>query len=110
MEIVALNERIVFQEVSVSEDDIGNRKNVWVDCCSRFATISGESGKESTVIGVTTEVENICFTIRYCQAGLEMKSKTHRILFRGEVYNILYVEHLNYKKKALKFHCEKVRG
>ncbi len=36
-------------------------------------------------------------------------SVTHRILFRDQVYDIVSVDHLNYKKKCLKFTCRKVR-
>lgn len=32
-----------------------------------------------------------------------------RILFRGEIYSILFVDHMNYKKISLKFRCEKAR-
>ena len=37
----------------------------------------------------------------------EVTADGFRILFQGEVYNIVAVDHMNYKKKALKFRCEK---
>ena len=32
-----------------------------------------------------------------------------RVEFNGEIYNIAAVDHMNYKKKTLKFRCEKAR-
>ena len=48
-------------------------------------------------------------TVRYCKKTAGMRSVTHRILFRDQVYDIVSVDHLNYKKKCLKFTCRKVR-
>ena len=39
----------------------------------------------------------------------EVTADGFRILFQGEIYNIVAVDHMNYKKKALKFRCEKAR-
>lgn len=32
-----------------------------------------------------------------------------RIVFDGDVYNIVSIDHMNFKKKSLKFKCEKER-
>lgn len=48
-------------------------------------------------------------TVRYCKKTAGIRSVTHRILFRDQVYDIVSVDHLNYKKKCLKFTCRKVR-
>lgn len=36
-------------------------------------------------------------------------STTHRIIFRDEIYDITNVDHMNFRKKCLKFSCRKVR-
>lgn len=84
MEIALLNVKVTFQKNSVVSDTIGNRKNVWEDYYTCHATVSGEGGQEKAAAGF-------------------------RILFGGEIYNISAVDHMNYKKKALKFRCEKAR-
>ncbi|WP_416372883.1 phage head closure protein [Helicobacter typhlonius] len=48
-------------------------------------------------------------TIRYCKKASEIGSTTHRIIFKGEIYDITNVDHTNFKKKCLKFSCRKVR-
>ena len=109
MKVSLLNEKILFQKSAVVSDAIGNRKNAWDDYYSCFATIGGESGKEKLEAGLTVDDASISFTVRYCSKLVDIMSTGFRILFRGEIYNILSVDHMNYKKKSLKFRCEKVR-
>ena len=52
---------------------------------------------------------DIAFTIRFCKRAAEVTADGFRILFQGEVYNIVAVDHMNYTKKVLKFRCEKAR-
>ena len=109
MKVSLLNEKILFQKSVVVSDAIGNRKNAWEDYYSCFATIGGESGNEKSEAGQIVDGASITFTVRYCIQLVDIVSTGFRILFRGEIYNILSVDHMNYKKKSLKFRCEKVR-
>ena len=109
MEIALLNVKVTFQKNSVAADDIGNRRNVWEDYYACQATISGESGQEKSAAGFTAAESDIAFTIRFCKRAAEVTADGFRILFHGEIYNIVAVDHMNYKKKALKFRCEKAR-
>lgn len=109
MKISLFNEKIIIQKNAVVSDAVGNRKNVWEDYYSCFATIGGEGGSEKMEAGQTVEDASITFTVRYCRQLVDIMSTEFRILFRGEIYNILSIDHMNYKKKSLKFRCEKVR-
>ena len=109
MRVALLNEKIIIQKAVVTADGIGNRKNSWEDYYSCFATIRGEDGTERDVAGTTVEQSDIAFTVRWCTAVSEISSTGYRILFRGEIYNILLIDHKNFKKKSLKFKCQKVR-
>lgn len=109
MKAALLNEKIVIQKNAVVADAIGNRKNVWEDYYSCFATIGGEGGNEKAEAGQIVDGSSITFTVRYCGKLVDIMSTGFRILFHGEIYNILAVDHMNYKKKSLKFRCEKVR-
>lgn len=109
MEIAFLNVKVTFQKNSVAADDIGNRKNVWEDYYTCHATVSGESGQEKAAAGLTAADSDIAFTIRFCKRAAEVTADGFRILFQGEIYNITAVGHMNYKKKTLKFRCEKAR-
>lgn len=109
MKVSLLNEKITFQKSVVQSDSIGNRKNAWEDYYSCFATIGGEGGNERLEAGQTVEGATITFSVRYCDKLVDIMSTGFRIQFRGEIYNILSVDHMNWKKKSLKFRCEKAR-
>ncbi len=113
MNVAAMNVRLLFQKCSVGSDRIGNRKNEWTDYYSCFATISDSQGKSSVEdgnAGLTTDHADISFTVRYCKKVSAASSTEYRIIWNGEVYNILKIDHLNMRKHALKFRCEKARS
>lgn len=111
MDIAAMNVRITFQKQAVVVDEIGNRSNEWTDYYSCFATISNSSGKtdtESEGAGTTLDELDIGFTVRFCQKTFAVNSTGYRIIWNGDVYNIVKVDYLNMKKQGLKFRCRKV--
>lgn len=109
MDIAAMNERVMIQVNAVVTDRYGNHKNTWVNYFSCFATISGENGKEQAVVGETVEATDMNVTVRYCKKTAAVKSTTHRIIFRDGIYDIVAVDHLNYKKHGIRFCCRKAR-
>lgn len=109
MDIALFNVRITFQKNEVVTDEIGNHKNMWVDYYSCAATVSGEGGSETAVAGLTVDDSDLSFSVRYCKKVLTINNTEYRILFQGEIYNILSIDHMNYKKKSFRFKCQKVR-
>lgn len=90
-------------------DGIGNHTNRWADYFVCRATVGGEGGTEKAVAGTTVEDADISFTVRFCRAAESVSSSGFSIVFREELYDILAIDHLNYKKRALEFRCRKVR-
>ena len=109
MDIALLNVRVVFQKSAVIVDAIGNHKNEWTEFYSCYATVSGENGKETTAAGITVDDSDLSFSVRYCLSVSEINNTEYRVLFGGEIYNILSVDHMNYRNKSVKFKCQKVR-
>lgn len=109
MDIAAMNIRITLQKNETATDKYGNHKNVWTDYFSCYATISGENGQEQAVVGETVENTEANFTVRFCRETAAVTSTGYRITYAGELYDILAVDHLNMKKRAVKFRCRKVR-
>lgn len=109
MDIAAMNVRVMIQKNAVVTDQYGNHKNTWTDYYSCFATIGGETGQEQAVVGETVECTDMNVTVRYCNKTAAITSTQFRVLFDGQIYDILAVDHLNYKKHALKLKCRKVR-
>ena len=112
LDVSLMNEKVTFQKNVVVADVIGNHKNVWEDFYTCHATIGGEgmaSSKEKEEAGTIVEDVGLTVTIRYCKKASESGSTTHRIILKGEIYEITNVDHMNFRKKCLKFSCRKVR-
>ena len=109
MEVALLNARITFQKNEVVSDALGNHKDEWKDYYSCYATVSGESGSETNVAANTFYDSDVAFTVRYCRALKGAEPTKLRIVMDGELYNITFVDHMNYKNRSLKFRCKRVR-
>lgn len=109
MDIAAMNVRVAIQKNEAITDKYGNHKNAWTDYFSCYATISGETGQEQAIVGETVENTDMNVTVRYCRETAAVISTKFRLVFMGEVYDILAVDHLNFKRHGLKFQCRKVR-
>ena len=109
MNIGLLNLRILIQKNAVVSDAIGNRKNTWTDYFTCYATIGGESGTEVHRAGETLESADLPFPVRYSSETAAVTPSGYRIVYGGELYNIIAVDHQNNKRKRLKFRCSKVR-
>lgn len=109
MNVALLNVRITIQKEAVSVDSVGNHKNTWTDyfCCA--ATVSGESNSEAEEAGTTVDDTNADFTVRYSSETSVIDPTQYRVLFSGQIYDILSVDHMNYKRKAVKLKCRKAR-
>lgn len=109
MNVAAMNTRVMIQKCEPRTDKYGNHKPFWSDYYSCFATICGEDGKEQAVVGETVENTDLNVTVRYCKKLAEVTPTGYRVRYQNEIYNILVVDHLNLKKKALKFRCRRER-
>lgn len=109
MDIALMNVRILFQKNVVQTDKIGNHINTWEDYYSCYATVSGEGGTEKTAAGLVVDDSDISFSVRYCRLVSKVDSTGYRIIFNETIYNILSIDHMNYKRKFVKFKCQRVR-
>ena len=109
MDIALLNVKIVIQKNSVVVDKIGNHKNEWTDYYSCYAIASGESPSENTDAGTVVDNSKIDFTIGDCKSGSAVDSTGYRVIYNGEIYNILGIDHKNFKKRSVKLKCQKAR-
>ena len=112
MEVAAMRSKVTFQKNETGIDKYGNHKNAWTDYYTCFATIGGEglaSSKEEQVAGTTVEDLSMSVTVRFCSKAAAITSTGYRVIFMDEIYNIENIDHLNFKKKALKYMCRKER-
>ena len=112
MDVAALRSKVTFQKNETVTDKYGNHKNAWTDYYTCFATIGGEglaSSKEEQVAGTTVEDFSMTVSVRYCRKAAAIDSTHFRVMFMGEIYNIVNIDHMNFRKKSLKFTCRKER-
>ena len=112
MDVAALRSKVTFQKNETVTDKYGNHKNDWTDYYTCFATIGGEglaSSKEEEVAGTTVEDFSMTVSVRYCRKAAAIDSTHFRVMFMGEIYNIVNIDHMNFRKKSLKFTCRKER-
>ena len=109
MNIALLNKRVTIEKQQTVTDRIGNHTNEWVSFHECYATVSGEGGQEVIAAGTSVDHADCHITIRWCRKLDGLSSVNSRIVMDGEIYDILSIDHLSYKRRALKFRCRKVR-
>ena len=109
MKVAAMNVKILFQKNSTVVDAVGNHKSQWTDYYECHASVSSEGGTEEETAGVTVDNGELSFTVRYCKAAGAVTVTGFRIVFLGELYDIVAIDHVRFQKRAVKFKCRKVR-
>ena len=104
--IARKNERITFQRNEVYSDKYKNRLQQWTDYFTCFAYASTYAAQEDGDV-VTSEERSVTFECRWCPELDIVTSTGFRILFRGERYNILSVDPMNYQREAIRFTCRR---
>ena len=109
MNIPLLNKLITIQMQTAVTDAIGNHTNTWTDYYSCHATVSNETDKEEEVAAVSVDNTKADFTIRYCALSSAVTATEYRVVMSGEIYDIIAVDHMNFKRKSIKLRCRKAR-
>ena len=109
MKVSLLNVRITIQKNTAYTDAVGNHLLRWEDYFSCMATVSNETDTEEQDAGQTVDDTKADFSIRWCGKTSVINSTEYRVLLGDEIYNILAVDHMNYKRKSIKLRCRRVR-
>ena len=107
MEIANMNERITIQKRSMVADRIGNHTLEWFDyyCCC--ACVANVSGKEFWEAAQHNAQDSLYFTIRQFSPVRDLDTTHYRVKFHGEIYNITFIDHSQYKNKMLRLMAER---
>lgn len=95
-------ERITIQKSSFSADNTGNHVSVWEDYYTCAAFVNNLSGKEYWEAAQVNSQNEIYILIRYCSETAGMDTEHFRILFRGQIYNISFLDNVKYQNKIWK--------
>ena len=95
-------ERITIQKSSFGNDKAGNHVLSWEDYFSCSAFVNSLSGKEYWEAAQINAQKDMYFIIRYCSEVADMDTEHYRILFRGQVYDISFIDNVRYQNRTLK--------
>ena len=109
MKIGQWRQRIVIQQNRMVRDKDGNQRNEWADYYSCWAYANNLSGKEYWEAAQVNQEASLFFIVRYYEVLKDLDSTRYRILFRGEIYNITFVDFMQYQNRTVKLRAEKVK-
>ena len=95
-------ERIMIQKSTPGTDKAGNHVLFWMDYYICSAYVNNLSGKEYWEAAQVNAQKEIYFLIRYCSETAGMDTEHYRILFRGQMYNITFLDNVKYQNQILK--------
>lgn len=101
-----LNKRITIQKCSVVADVIGNRVQKWEDYYTCWAYVNNLSGKEYWAAAQNNAQHSLYFLIRYSSKVADLNSEQYRVKFRGQIYNLTFIDNVQYENKRLKMMAE----
>ena len=107
MKIAEMNERIVIQKSRMETDTIGNHTLKWFDYYYCWARVDNVSGKEFWEAAQHNAQDSLYFTIRYFSPVHDLDTTHYRVKFHGEIYNITFIDHSQYKNKMLRLMAER---
>ena len=107
--IELMRERITIQKSIVKKDKIGNHTLTWEDVYSCAAYVNNLSGEEYWSARQVNEEAELDFIVRYCSEIAELDTVHYRILFRNGIYNICFIDNVQYKNKSVKIRASLVK-
>jgi len=109
MRIGQWRQRIVIQKNRMRKDKDGNQRNEWEDYFTCWAYANNLSGKEYWEAAQVNAQRDVYFIIRYCSEVAGMDTEHYRILFRGQVYDLVFIDNVRYQNRMLKLRASLVK-
>lgn len=104
MDIGRLRHRITFQKLLESKNEYGEVTNQWEDYKTVWAEIKPVSGKQFfEAKQINSEISHNVY-IRY---RLDL-SPNMRILYKGRVFDILYIMNVNEDNSLMQIYCKEL--
>ena len=95
-------DKITIQKSVAGNDKAGNHILSWEDYYTCHAYVNNLSGSEYWEAAQLNAEKEIFFLIRYCSEAAVIDTEHFRIVFRGQVYNITFIDNVKYQNKTLK--------
>lgn len=106
MRACRLNKRITIQRCQQVENEHGITKDEWIDLKTVWAGMNNLYGKEYWKAKKYAAENTVEFTIRY--SACEDISAKDRICYRGKLFNITFVDNVQYGNETIKLKAMEV--
>jgi SPP1 family predicted phage head-tail adaptor len=106
--IEQMRSRITIQKSTTENDRYGNHTLVWEDYYKCYAYVNNLSGTEYWAASEVNAQDEVNFIIRYCEKAGKVTSDHYRIIFRGKIYNISFVDNVQYSNRSIKIRAKRV--
>ena len=107
--IELMRERFTIQKSEAGTDKNGNHILNWADYYSCAAYVNNLSGKEYWEAAQVNAQAEVNFVVRHCSEVAGMDTEHYRILFREQIYNISFIDNVQYKNKIVKIRAAVVK-
>lgn len=109
MRIGEWKEKITLQKSKAVVDSNGNHILKWEDWYRCSAYVNNLSGKEYWEAAQVNAQTDVYFIIRYCSEVKQLNSECYRVVFRNQLYNITFVDNIQYQNKRVKLRATLVK-
>ena len=106
MEIGELRHRITLQKLMATTNDNGFEVEDWIDVKTLWASVCNLYGKEYFEAAAVQAQKTVKFTIRFLD-GLD---ESMRVLFKGKIYNITFIDNIKYQNKFIEIKALEVES
>jgi SPP1 family predicted phage head-tail adaptor len=87
-----LRHKLTFQHLSVSPDDKCEQIETWTDLITVHCSVSQFTGSEKVQARQEITDSDVTFTVRYSPTIADINEQDYRIVFKGVVYNITFID------------------
>lgn len=102
MDAGAYRNLVTIQEYVRGYDEIGNPVREWKQCRKDHAYINGLSGREYWEAAAVQQEETVEFIFRWKPYFDQMDKRTHRLVFRGKIFDIQHIDNVRYRNQTVK--------
>lgn len=90
-----------------TEDGIGNQTILEKPYYRCRANVNGIGGKEYFAAAQPIEEGEVTFEVRYCKKLAKLNTTEYGVRFRGELYDLTYLDNYQFGNEALKMRAKK---
>lgn len=97
-----MDKKIMIQKNISGKDDRGNPIDNWQDYYNPWAYVNELSGNEFYEARLVNLENTVRFTVRYTPKLKDLDTSSYRILFKGRIYDITFVDNPQFRNETLK--------